>query len=212
MEQRLIALPSIALSIAVLALSAAIGSTCSASDSSSSNAPTTLSSILGRGVGLGLGLNLSTLAPLLTLAWHAFSLLTGSDPYRRLSRSSSIPLGLSVSAGEDNLPPPPPMTATATAKAAVRTWAPHTLVLVWILNTLLLLLVPRWTLSTAFSHTGLVVLSALEAGVLALGGVLARYQLHRVLAGEMDDEYGWENAHVDGDGDDDDDDMKLGEI
>ena len=64
---------------------------------------------------------------------------------------------------------------------------------------------------TALSCAGLAVLSGLEAGVLALGGVLAQYQLQRELAGELDDEYGWEHSGDDGFGDGDDD-FKPGEF
>ena len=52
----------------------------------------------------------------------------------------------------------------------------------------------------------------------AFNGVLARYHVQRALAGDTDDEYGWEHVDVGidrggGDDDDDDDDeMKLAEI
>ena len=193
MEHQFIALPSIALCVSVLALSAAIG--CS---SSSSNAPAsggTLSSALGRGASLGLGLNLSTIAPLLTLAWHVLSLLSPRPRpthSRRLSAFPPAPLPLA----EDTLP------STTTRTRTTRIWAPHTLALVWALHTLLLLAVPRWTADSAFSYAGLAVLSTLEAGVLALAGGLAHHRIQRELAGDTDDERGWE---CDDDADDDDD-------
>ena len=197
MEQRLIALPSIALSISVLALGVTIGS----GGCRSAPTPAALS------VHFGFGLNLSTLAPLLTLSWHAFSLISSylaptaaaaaasHDYYRPLSESPSAAV-----AGESHHP------AIAT-RTRVRVWAPRALASLWVLNTLLVLFVPRWSPAIAFSYAGLAVLSALEAGVLALGGMLAQCQIQRELAGETDDDYRWEN-----DQGDDGDDMKLGEV
>ena len=193
MEQRLIAVPSIALSISVLALGATIGS------------GSCRSAALIR---LGFGLNLSTLAPFLTLAWHAFSLVSpytapaaaahDSYYYRPLSDSSSA-----VTTGEDHRP------STATAiQTRVRVWVPRTLALLWLLNTLLVFFVARWSSAIAFSYAGLALLSTFEAGVLALGGMLAQSQIQRELAGETDNtECRWEN-----DQGDDHDDMKHGEI
>lgn len=203
MEQQVIALPSIVLSISILALGATVGSRNCASPSASG----VLSVILSKFVDLGLGLNLSTLAPLLTLAWHALSLLpcrpTSRTYYRSLSLSATSP---TVAEANGTL-------STAIQTRVRRVWAPHALALLWVLNILLVLAVPRWTSSTAFAYAGVAVLSGLEAGTLALGGVLAQCQIQRELAGEMDDECGWEHGDVDHDSDGDDDDaMKVGPI
>lgn len=208
MEQRLIALPSIALSISVLALGAVVGS----GSCHSPPASHALSAVLSRFIGLGFGLNLSTLAPILTLAWHAFSLLSRSsahgythahasvadshDYYQPLSDSSSAVAG-------DNHHP-----STATMRTRARVWVPHGLAFLWALNTLLVLIVPRWSLSIAFSYVGLAILSALEASVLALGGMFARCQIQRELAGETDDDGCWWETDDVVDGDD----RKRGEI
>jgi hypothetical protein len=205
MEQRLIALPSIALSVSVLALGVAIGSgSCMGSRTSGA-----LSAIFGRSVGLGFGLNLSTFVPFLTLAWHAFSVLSCSPAPATASRDyyyrplSGLDPSSAVTGDDHRLPP----TAMRTRTRA-RVWVPRSLALLWFLNTLLVLLVPRWSSAVAFSYAGLALLSALEAGVLALSGMVAQCQIQRELAGETDDdECGWEISDVA----DDDDDRKLGE-
>ena len=193
MEQQLIALPSIALSISVLALGVTTGS------GGCRSAPTSAA----LSVRFGFGLTLSTLVPLLTLTWHAFSLLSrylapaaeSHNSYRPLSESSPAAV-----AGEDRRP-------SVAMRTRVRVWVPRALASVWVLNTLLVLFVPRWSSAIAFSYAGLALLSALEASVLALGSILAQFQIQRELAGETDNDYRWEN-----DQGDDDDDMKLGEI
>jgi len=100
-------------------------------------------------------------------------------------------------------------------RTRARIWVPHSLALLWALNTLLVLLVPRWSSAVAFSYAGIAVMSAFEAGALALSGVFARCQIRRELAGETDDnECGWEIDDVaDDDGDDDSNNKrKLGEV
>jgi hypothetical protein len=131
----------------------------------------------GVGAGLGLGWNLSTLAPLLTLAWHVFTLLPSlhiappwsSAYYRSRPRPASSP---------------PPGTPD-------RLWPPHALALLWLLATVLTLAVPPWTADTAVSHACLAVLSVFEAGVLAL----VQYHVLRELdGGEVDGECGWDEG------------------
>ena len=210
--ERVIAVPSVVLSISVLVLGAAIGSSTSNCGGGHAPAPPsgTLGALLGRGDALGLGLNLSTLVPLLTLAWHAFTLLARAradrvaSAYRTLGPASPSAFSFSSTAAEDDDEPALPAGG----------WAPHALVAAWALNTLLLLLVPRWTAATALPHAALAVLSALEASVLALAGLLARHHAQLALAGDTDDEHGWEHvdAAADRDADDDDDEMKLAEI
>jgi len=181
MEQRLIAVPSIALSISALALGVTIGSGSCRSAAF---------------IRLGFGLNLTTLAPFLTVAWHAFSLLSpcpapaaaaaSHDHYRLI--------------GEDHRP-------SAAMRTRMRVWVPHALAFLWFLNAFLVLFVLRWIPDIPFSYAGLGFLCIFEASVLALGGVLAQCQIQRELAGETDDEYRWEN-----DQGDHHDDMKLGKI
>src|SRR5258706_11037024 len=173
MEQRLIAVPSIALSISVLALGATIGS------------GSCRSAALNR---LGFGLNLSTLAPFLTLAWHAFSLLSSYPAPATASHNHYRPLSDASSAvpGEDHRP-------SAAMRTRVRVWVPHALAFFWLLNTLLVLFVARWSSAIAFSYASLALLSAFEAGLLPPGGMLVPCPIQRGLSGETADGYRWEN-------------------